>query len=137
MRTGQHAMTVTDTRHESKTWFVNTALCVIRAKGYSAARIENICDAAGLTEGSFFHHFGSKETLALRRGWSESILKITANCAENKTVSRRMTARPLCVMTSFHQYCNESSPSIGAAVRNACATRMQKRKASPFCGDSS
>ena len=42
MRTGQHAMTVTDTRHESKTWFVNTALCVIRAKGYSAARIENI-----------------------------------------------------------------------------------------------
>jgi len=27
--------------------------------------IEDICDAAGLTKGSFFHHFDSKEDLAL------------------------------------------------------------------------
>lgn len=38
---------------------------VIRAKGYSATRIEDICEAAGLTKGSFFHHFKSKEELAL------------------------------------------------------------------------
>ena len=38
---------------------------VIRAKGYSATRIEDICEAAGLTKGSFFHHFDSKEALAL------------------------------------------------------------------------
>ena len=35
------------------------------AKGYSAARIEDVCEAAGLTKGSFFHHFDSKEELAL------------------------------------------------------------------------
>jgi TetR/AcrR family transcriptional repressor of nem operon len=38
---------------------------VIRAKGYSATRIEDICEAAGLTKGSFFHHFDSKEEMAL------------------------------------------------------------------------
>ena len=38
---------------------------VIRAKGYAAATIEDICQSAGLTKGSFFHHFKSKEELAL------------------------------------------------------------------------
>jgi TetR/AcrR family transcriptional regulator, transcriptional repressor for nem operon len=58
-------MTETDPRHESKTKLLGAALHVIRAKGYSATRIEDICEAAGLTKGSFFHHFKSKEDLAL------------------------------------------------------------------------
>src|SRR3984885_10854632 len=58
-------MTATETRHESKTKLLDAALYVIRAKGYSAARVEDICEAAGLTKGSFFHHFSSKEDLAL------------------------------------------------------------------------
>src|ERR1700728_2986464 len=70
-------MTLTETklgpRHESKTRFLDAALHVIRAKGYSATRIEDICEAAGLTKGSFFHHFDSKETLALEAAdyWTE------------------------------------------------------------------
>jgi TetR/AcrR family transcriptional repressor of nem operon len=52
-------------RHESKTKILDAALRVIRAKGYSATRIEDVCEAAGLTKGSFFHHFKSKEDLAL------------------------------------------------------------------------
>ena len=58
-------MTLTETRHESKTRLLDAALQVIRAKGYSATRVEDICEAAGLTKGSFFHHFDSKEALAL------------------------------------------------------------------------
>ena len=54
-----------ESQHESKTRLLNAALYVIRAKGYSATRIEDICEAAGLTKGSFFHHFKSKEDLAL------------------------------------------------------------------------
>jgi len=66
-------MISTETRHESKTKILNAALHVIRAKGYSATRIEDICEAAGLTKGSFFHHFDSKEALALAAAdyWSE------------------------------------------------------------------
>src|SRR5580700_952867 len=54
-----------EARHESKTKLLNAALRVIRAKGYSATRVEDICEVAGLTKGSFFHHFESKEALAL------------------------------------------------------------------------
>jgi TetR/AcrR family transcriptional repressor of nem operon len=58
-------MNTTETRHESKTRLLDAALQSIRAKGYSATRIEDICKTAGLTKGSFFHHFDSKEALAL------------------------------------------------------------------------
>jgi TetR/AcrR family transcriptional regulator, transcriptional repressor for nem operon len=51
--------------HESKTKLLDAALKVVRAKGYSATRIEDVCAEAGLTKGSFFHHFKSKEDLAL------------------------------------------------------------------------
>lgn len=54
-----------DEPHESKTKILNAALRVVRAKGYSATRVEDICAAAGLTKGSFFHHFKGKEELAI------------------------------------------------------------------------
>jgi TetR/AcrR family transcriptional regulator, transcriptional repressor for nem operon len=38
---------------------------VIRTKGYAAATVDDICLAAGVTKGSFFHHFSSKEDLGL------------------------------------------------------------------------
>jgi TetR/AcrR family transcriptional regulator, transcriptional repressor for nem operon len=61
------------TRHESKTRLLDAALHVIRSKGYSATRIEEVCEAAGLTKGSFFHHFATKEELAVAAAdyWSE------------------------------------------------------------------
>ncbi|HEV2323773.1 MAG TPA: TetR/AcrR family transcriptional regulator [Terracidiphilus sp.] len=58
-------MTKTETRHDSKTRLLEAALYVIRAKGYTATRVEDICEAAGVTKGSFFHHFKTKEDLAL------------------------------------------------------------------------
>ncbi len=58
-------MNATEAQHESKVRFLDAALHVIRAKGYSATRVEDICEAAKLTKGSFFHHFESKEDLAL------------------------------------------------------------------------
>jgi|HubBroStandDraft_2_1064218.scaffolds.fasta_scaffold00672_6 TetR/AcrR family transcriptional repressor of nem operon len=54
-----------DTRHQSKSKFLDAALHVIRYKGYTATRVEDICEAAQLTKGSFFHHFDTKEALAL------------------------------------------------------------------------
>jgi TetR/AcrR family transcriptional repressor of nem operon len=62
-----------ESRHESKTRILDAALHVIRAKGYSATRIEDICEEAGLTKGSFFHHFSSKEELGIAAAdyWSE------------------------------------------------------------------
>jgi TetR/AcrR family transcriptional repressor of nem operon len=53
------------TPHESKVKFLDAALQVIRTKGYEATTIDDICAAAKLTKGSFFHHFRNKEELAL------------------------------------------------------------------------
>src|SRR5580698_7918537 len=51
--------------HESKARLLAATLRVVRVRGYTATRIEDVCAAAGLTKGSFFHHFKSKEDLAL------------------------------------------------------------------------
>jgi TetR/AcrR family transcriptional regulator, transcriptional repressor for nem operon len=58
-------MAMTETQHGSKTRLLDATLRVVRAKGYTATRIEDVCADAGLTKGSFFHHFKSKEDLAL------------------------------------------------------------------------
>ena len=55
----------TETQHESKTRLLDAALHVIRAKGYAATTVDDICHQAGVTKGSFFHHFKKKDELAL------------------------------------------------------------------------
>lgn len=55
----------TASTHESKTKLLNAAMNVIRAKGYAGTTIDDICAVAGVTKGSFFHHFKSKDELAL------------------------------------------------------------------------
>lgn len=62
-----------DRQHKSEIKLLEAALLVVRAKGYTATRVEDICAAAGVTKGSFFHHFKSKEDLALAAAayWDE------------------------------------------------------------------
>jgi TetR/AcrR family transcriptional regulator, transcriptional repressor for nem operon len=54
-----------DTAHPTRTKLLDAALNVIRAKGYSATTVDDICVASGVGKGSFFHHFKSKEELAI------------------------------------------------------------------------
>jgi len=49
----------------SRDKLLDAAMHVIRSRGYTATTVEDICVAAGVTKGSFFHHFKSKEDLAL------------------------------------------------------------------------
>lgn len=50
---------------DARTRLLDGALAVIRAKGYSAATVDDLCREAGVTKGGFFHHFRSKEGLAV------------------------------------------------------------------------
>ncbi|MDQ2859317.1 MAG: TetR/AcrR family transcriptional regulator [Pseudomonadota bacterium] len=53
---------------------LNAAVRVVREKGYCAASIDDLCADAGVTKGAFFHHFATKEDLAVAaaRYWSET-----------------------------------------------------------------
>ena len=50
---------------DARNKLLEAALQVIRTKGYADTRVEDICAAAGLSKGAFFHHFESKEELAI------------------------------------------------------------------------
>lgn len=60
---------------------LGAALGVIRAKGYSATSVDDLCRAAGVTKGGFFHHFESKEALAVAAAdfWSETTSALFAS----------------------------------------------------------
>lgn len=47
---------------------------LVREQGFAATSVDDLCRAAGVTKGAFFHHFASKEALgvALAAYWSSS-----------------------------------------------------------------
>jgi TetR/AcrR family transcriptional regulator, transcriptional repressor for nem operon len=53
---------------------LDAALRIIRKKGYHATSVDELCAAAGVTKGAFFHHFRSKEDLAVAAAdhWSKT-----------------------------------------------------------------
>jgi TetR/AcrR family transcriptional repressor of nem operon len=42
---------------------LDAALTVIRQKGFCATSVDDLCAAAGVSKGAFFHHFASKDAL--------------------------------------------------------------------------
>ena len=52
-------------RTEGRTHLLNAALTLLRTKGYAGTSVDEICAAAGVTKGAFFHHFRSKEALGI------------------------------------------------------------------------
>jgi TetR/AcrR family transcriptional repressor of nem operon len=67
------AMTSQPAKPDARSKLLDAALSVIRAKGYAATTVDELCTAAGVTKGAFFHHFKSKDALgvAAAEHWSE------------------------------------------------------------------
>jgi TetR/AcrR family transcriptional regulator, transcriptional repressor for nem operon len=49
----------------SRIKLLDAAHHVVRRKGYAATTVDEICAAAGVSKGAFFHHFESKEALGV------------------------------------------------------------------------
>lgn len=49
----------------AKSRLLNAALKLIRTSGYEATAVDDLCSEAGVTKGAFFHHFKSKQDLAV------------------------------------------------------------------------
>ncbi|MDB6070614.1 MAG: Transcriptional regulator, TetR family [Verrucomicrobiales bacterium] len=58
---------------ETRRRLVEATVGLILKQGYSATSVDQICSAASLTKGSFFHHFDSKEAIGLAAAdwWGE------------------------------------------------------------------
>lgn len=48
---------------ETKARIFQAAKTILQEQGYEALSIKNICDAAGVSNGSFYHHFKTKDDL--------------------------------------------------------------------------
>ncbi len=68
-------------RGTAKARLLEAAVDVIRAQGYNATTIDDLCRSAGVTKGAFFHHFESKEALAVAAAghWSDTTGQLFAN----------------------------------------------------------
>lgn len=59
-------------RGEARARLIAAARNLVRHKGFAATSVDELCAAAGVTKGAFFHHFASKEALgvALVEDWT-------------------------------------------------------------------
>lgn len=58
-------MTASHRPTDAKTKLLDAAIEVVRAQGYAATSVDELCRKAGVTKGAFFHHFESKDALAV------------------------------------------------------------------------
>lgn len=58
----------------AKAKLLEAAVVLIRTKGFAGTSVDDLCTAAGVTKGAFFHHFASKEALGVAAAefWSET-----------------------------------------------------------------
>lgn len=56
----------------AKEKLLEAAFQLIRAKGYSSTTVDELCEFAGVTKGTFFHYFDNKASLAVEaaKHWS-------------------------------------------------------------------
>lgn len=136
---GTTTRTVRVARGEARGRLLDAAVDVIRAQGLSATTVDDLCAAAGVTKGAFFHHFESKEALAVAAAehWGTTTAAVFADAAYHRapTAAERILAyvdlraeliegRPLagstCLAGTMVQEAYGSSP----AVRDACGATI-------------
>ncbi len=65
----------------ARTRLLDAARDIIRAQGFASTSLDQLCTTAGVTKGSFFHHFQSKEALGVAAAnyWSETTAALFAS----------------------------------------------------------
>ncbi|WP_374641768.1 TetR/AcrR family transcriptional regulator [Tabrizicola sp.] len=121
-------------RGEARARLIEAARSLVRHKGFAATSVDDLCAAAGVTKGAFFHHFPSKEALgvALIEDWTETTGAMFAAHPYNSLpdpldrvlayldLRRQLLELPIpefsCVAGTTVQEAYESSPPIRAAA---------------------
>jgi TetR/AcrR family transcriptional repressor of nem operon len=121
-------------RQDAKAKLLEAALATIRTKGYAATTVDELCAAAGVTKGAFFHHFKSKEALGVAAAdhWSQTtaemfaaapyhdhadpLARVLAYVAFRKALLKGGVPEFTCLVGTMVQEVHETSP----AIRDAC-----------------
>jgi TetR/AcrR family transcriptional regulator, transcriptional repressor for nem operon len=116
---------------------------VIRTRGYSATTVDDICVVAGVSKGAFFHHFASKEDLAVAAAdhWSsvtgnlfamaayrslpDPVDRILGYVEFRKAIIKGELPEFTCLVGTMVQETYDSSPSI----RDACNRSISEHAA--------
>ena len=123
----------------AKDKILDAALMVIRAKGYTATTVDDLCAASDVTKGAFFHHFKSKDDLAIAAAdhWSEMTSELFAAAPYHthpdpldrvlgyidfrKTILTGTVGEFTCLVGTMVQETYDSHP----AIREACARSIR------------
>ncbi|WP_303983745.1 TetR/AcrR family transcriptional regulator [Dongia mobilis] len=122
---------------------LDAAMRVIRERGYGASSVDEICAAAGVTKGAFFHHFPSKEDLAVAaaahfgamadgifatapyRACPKAADRVLGYVAFRKAILRGELADFTCLLGTMVQETYDTHP----AIRAACDRHMSEHAA--------
>lgn len=125
-------------RGDARTRLLEAARDVIRQKGYTATTVDDLCRAAGVTKGAYFHHFETKEALGVAAAdyWAETtsaffeaapyhepadpIDRLLAYVDFRKTIIDGDLAEFTCLVGTMTQETYDTHP----AIRDACAASI-------------
>ena len=131
----------------AKTKILDAALMVIRAKGYAATTVDELCAASDVTKGAFFHHFKSKDDLAVAvaEHWSkvtgalfeaapyhrhaEPLQRVLGYLEFRKDLLTGEVAEFTCLVGTMVQETFASNPAIRAACDASISGHAQKLEA--------
>lgn len=120
-------------KRSSRERLLDAARELMLSKGYSATRVDEICEAAGASKGSFYHSFGSKEELGLatlssvhqegiriltsgpHRAIEDPLAHALAFVDHAEAVAEEIWAQG-CLLGSFATELGETHPAIRAEV---------------------
>ena len=119
---------------DTKTKLLDAALLVIRTKGYAGTSVDDLCRAAGVTKGAFFHHFKTKEELAVAaaghfgamaeglfsaapyRSLSDPLERLLGYVDFRKSILQGTLPEFTCLLGTLVQEAYETHPAIAAAA---------------------
>lgn len=126
---------------------LGAALQVIRAKGYAATTVDDLCAAAGVTKGAFFHHFKSKEDLGVAAAayWGEMTGALFAQAPYHapadpldrvlgyidfrRAILKGAVPEFTCLVGTMVQEAYDSHPAIRDACKDTIFTHAEKIEA--------